>query len=919
VRPSSSASSSEGETLRGRLEREPQLPVAEAVRIAVAIARALDQAHRSGTVHPDLTPENIFLAKDPSGAPIRPILTVVGIGPALDAAAGNRLPEVGPGLGNPAYLSPEQAAGGPADGRSDLYALGCLTYEMLAGSPPFTGPSRQAILARHAADRPPPLRTVRATVPQSIASAIERALAKRPGDRFQTGDAFARALTMEPSSRPFSRLLPDVPRLALAAVLGVLLGSGGIAYLRRSPARAVVPSAATIAVLPFAAEEGDSALARLGRDLAITVGVGLDGVGGLRVADRLGSAAETRDLAGLSLEEGAAVARRLGARSVLRGRLSAAGPLARLELGLHDVANLELVGKGVTVRAHRDSIRALTDSAVWMLLRQVWRRGEPPSPSLAAVTTRSLPALRAFLDGERELEAMRLEQAALAFRSAIAADSTFWLAHYRYALAQSWNESTVEPEVLQVVRMHRADFPEREQLLMALLVDSMPLTERVGRARAVTQRFPEYWPGWLAYADVLAHAGPFVGHDRTETVEALGRVVALNPRVVAAWEHLFKLSLGRGYAATPGVATRLTELGWAENERQMYRLWAGLDRSDGAITPELDPLVDSLAELFALTPGEYHRRHGAFGFPLLHYGFTSAQLELNRRALRSGNVSVHPRRRAYVRTASAYAWTAGGQWDSALATLQEVVAEYSGVLGPKGFSIVAGLENYGLAVLAAWLGAIPPELADPRRPAADTAVASLTEDEGKSEWLARLAWFDGLLAFTRKDGKALQVARKDAGQSGYVYAQRVERSLGAFDRALSGDRAGAGRELATLEDHCVDHDDCDMFLFTPHIGVHRLAAAQWLAEAGDGERARRLLRWQDIYAFGGWRWTFHEVLAAPTYLARGRLEEAAGNREGAREHYQQFLMRYRQPIPSQAHLVEEARQALVRLQEPARP
>ena len=873
----------------------------EAVRIAVGIARWLDQAHRSGWVHRDLAPENILLARDPSGA-------------------STRLTETGPGLGNPAYLSPEQAAGGPVDGRSDLYALGCIAYEMLAGSPPFTGPSRQAILARHVSDPPPPLRTVRATVPEFIESAIERALAKRPDDRFQTGDAFARALAREPSSRPFPRLVPGVPRLALTVVvLGVLLGAGSLAYLRRSAIRTVVPSAATIAVLPFAAEEGDSALARLGRDLAITVGAGLDGVGGLRVADRLGAVAETGDLGSLSLEEAAAVARRLGARSVLRGRLSAAGRLARLELGLHEVANLELVGKGVTVLAHRDSIRALTDSAVWMLLRQVWRRGEPPSPSLAAVTTRSLPALRAFLDGERELEAMRLEQAALAFRSAIAADSTFWLAHYRYALAQSWNESTVEPEVLQVVRTHRADFPEREQLLMALLVDSMPLTERVGRARAVTQRFPEYWPGWLAYADILAHAGPFVGHDRTETVEALGRVVALNPRVVAAWEHLFKLSLGRGYAATPGVATRLTELGWADNERQMYRLWAGLDRSDGAITPELDPLVDSLAELFALTPGEYHRRHGAFGFPLLHYGFISAQLELNRRALRSGNVSVHPRRRAYVRTASAYAWTASGQWDSALATLQEVVAEYSGLLGPKGFSIVAGLENYGLAVLAAWLGAIPPERADPRRPAAVTAVASLTEEEGKSEWLARLAWLDGLLAFTRKDGKALQAARKDAGQSGYVHAQRVERSLGAFDRALSGDRAGAGRELATLEDHCLDHDDCDMFLFTPHIGVHRLAAAQWLAEVGDVEQARRLLRWQDIYTFGGWRWTLHEVVAAPTYLARGRLEEAAGDPERAREHYQQFLMRYRHPIPSQAHLVEEARQALARLQEPARP
>jgi hypothetical protein len=249
--------------------------------------------------------------------------------------------------------------------------------------------------------------------------------------------------------------------------------------------------------------------------------------------------------------------------------------------------------------------------------------------------------------------------------------------------------------------------------------------------------------------------------------------------------------------------------------------------------------------------------------------------------------------------------------------MQGVVAEYTGVLGPSGLSIVVGLENYGLAVIAAWLGAVPAELARVRRAAAVTAVDSRTEEEGRSEWLARLAWFDGLLAFTRGDRHAVQAARGDAARSGYEYADRVDRSLAAFGKALAGDRRGAALELATLEDHCLEGNECDLFLFTPHIGVHRLAAAQWVAEAGDVERARRLLRWQDIYTFGGWRWTLHEVLAAPTYLARGRLEEIAGNRERAREHYQQFLVRYQQPIPSQTHLVEEARQALARLQEPA--
>ena len=906
----------EGETLRERLEREVQLPASEAVRIARAIAGALDHMHAKGFVHGDVSPENILLATEPSSAPARPILVGFGLARTRDDAGGERLAEEDMLPGNPTYMSPEQAADGPVDPRSDLYALGCVTYEMLAGGPPFSGRSREAVLAQHAADPPPPLATVRATVPKSIVEAIERALAKRPEDRFETGAAFERALA---AGRAQGRLLRGghgvLTAGIAAAAVGVLSLAGGIAYVGRSRAPDIVPSAASMAVLPLAAEGGDSGLVRLGQDLAVTIGAGLDGVGGLEVASRLGLA-EANDGRSLSLEAGAELARRLGASSFVRGTLRGARPLVRLDLALHQVDGLLQVGESIAVVTHRDSIRALTDSAVWLLLRQVWRRGEPPSPSLAAVTTGSLPALRAFLDGERELEAMRLEQAALAFQSAMAADSTFWLAHYRYALTQSWREEGVEPEVLQVLRLHRTGLPETEQLLVALMVDTMALVERVERSLAVTRRFPDYWPGWLAHADLLTHAGPFIGHDRSEALRAFGHTVAINPKLVAAWEHIFKLSLGRGYADTPRVVEQLLELGVPEEEEQMFRLWAGLDHTGGAITADLEPLVDSLAELFASTPGEYHRRHGAFGVPLLHFGFTSAQLVLNRRALRRGNVSMHPRRRSSVRTGSAYVWASMGRWDSAFTTLNQAAQDHAGLLGPTGFSIVVGLENYGLAVLAAWLGATPPGEADPLRALALKTVESLSDDEGKLEALARLAWYDGLLAFTRGDRGALQTAGEHAARSGYGEGPRVARSLGAFGRALAGDRLGAGLELATMEDHCLDQDGCDMFLATPPIGVHRLAAAQWLSEAGDVERARRLLRWQDIYVLGGWRWLLHDVLAAPTYLARGRLEEAAGNRERASEHYQQFLRRYRNPVPSQAHLVQEARQALARMQEP---
>ncbi|HET6347167.1 MAG TPA: serine/threonine-protein kinase, partial [Myxococcota bacterium] len=181
----------QGESLRTRLERDRQLPIEDTLKIARELAGALTYAHERGVIHRDLKPENVLL----SGSPSRPgvagdwhvLLADFGIAKALDAAGGDRLTETGLALGTPAYMSPEQAsAERNVDGRSDLYALGCVVYEMLAGQPPFSGPTAQAILARHAVDPAPSLRSVRQTVPQEVERAITRALAKVPADRFAT-------------------------------------------------------------------------------------------------------------------------------------------------------------------------------------------------------------------------------------------------------------------------------------------------------------------------------------------------------------------------------------------------------------------------------------------------------------------------------------------------------------------------------------------------------------------------------------------------------------------------------------------------------------------------------------------------------------------------------------------------------------
>ena len=181
----------EGETLRARLGREKQLPVDEAVRIAREVADALDYAHRHGVIHRDIKPENILLHDG------RALVADFGI--ALAAArseGGTRMTETGMSLGTPHYMSPEQAMGErEITAKSDVYALGCVLYEMLTGEPPFTGPTAQAIIARVMTEEPRSLTLQRKTIPPHVEAAVLTALSKLPADRFATAAQFAEALS----------------------------------------------------------------------------------------------------------------------------------------------------------------------------------------------------------------------------------------------------------------------------------------------------------------------------------------------------------------------------------------------------------------------------------------------------------------------------------------------------------------------------------------------------------------------------------------------------------------------------------------------------------------------------------------------------------------------------------------------------
>jgi tRNA A-37 threonylcarbamoyl transferase component Bud32/TolB-like protein len=883
----------EGESLRARLARSGELSLREALRVLRDVAAALDYAHRRGIIHRDIKPDNVLLSGGEA------LVTDFGVAKALTASATageTGLTELGVALGTPAYMAPEQAAADPlVDHRADLYAFGCLAYECLSGEPPFAGRPTRALLAAQLTETPEALARRRPNLPPALTTLVMRCLEKRPADRPQTASEVLAVLdgAMTPSGEAPPTVRVDAARrgrrwtLLAALAAGVVAVAGGAALLKARSGPRVTPSAAFIAVMPLTPASPDSALARLGRDLTVTLSANLDGVGEIRTVDALTILAQVRPSeATPSLADAAALSRRLGAKSVLQGTLVRTGGMVRAHVGLFTTDSAAAVTR-VTARGPLDDVTGLTDSITWAVLRQVWRTRGSPTPSIAAVTTHSVPALRAFLEGERAITKGQFGRAEEAFGRALEADSSFWLAYRRYDFARSYNFKPVDSVIVARYRANRQSLPERERLLIeALMPDS--LSESMARLQELTRRFPDFWPAWWEYAEELTHEAGLLGHTRSEAQAALERTIALNPDLTGAWDHLLWMAIqNRDSAATrralaANARVHIDSLWLADG--QNYYLGVRMAARE-LLAPDSAPaLMDSV---LLETPARLS------SVVFLAYGFPKAQIELSRRGLRrglTGSRAKDPRR------VIASAFAGAGAWDSALVAADEL-AEEDG-------SADATLFRYGQAVTAAWLGAVDIGAASRRRPARTPESA---------EDAADLVWLDGILAYARGDRTALEQARESLRTSPDTAAPDLVRSLAAFETYLRGDHARAATELGRLERERAQlhrNDDAHTLL----AGIDRLAASRWLAAAGDTAQALSLLHWTETVLAPHEKWILAtRVLAGPALLEQARLEEGRGRTGEARRAYSQFLEWYQLPATRERRLVQEAQSALARL------
>jgi len=529
----------EGESLRERLSRDGQLPLDEALRIAREVADALAYAHGLGLVHRDIKPENILLGAGHA------VVADFGIARAISAAGTERLTATGVAIGTPAYMSPEQSTDDiHLDRRSDVYSLGCVLYEMLAGEPPFTGPSAQAIVARRLAERPRSLRVVRPAIPLAVEDAVAIALATVPADRYVGAAEFAKALELAAELTPVRGWRPR--RSAIASVLALMAVLALATTLQRQ-FRASPPPGVDVVVVPFEYTQATELEARPQARAHDLFAAALRWIPGVRVIEgypqqRLGQRWQASSVEDLLRE-----ARRLGGSYLVTGAVLPAAAGSRVTVELYAVGTGARIANG-DEHAASDSLEGPVARLALRVAGALAERREltlgPPSDLLSA--TSSAVAIGRLMDGQAAYWRLDFDAASAAFRAALAADSDCLLAYHRLSVAEVWRHDNAAALDAVETGLRRAPgrAPRWAELLRAQRYYLM------GQGDSAIWAFQEAvldtpWEidAWLGLGEALFHFGGLAGHRPLDAQPALERVITMDSSFAPIYDHLVDVAL----------------------------------------------------------------------------------------------------------------------------------------------------------------------------------------------------------------------------------------------------------------------------------------------------------------------------------------------------------------------------------------
>jgi serine/threonine-protein kinase len=889
----------DGESLRQRLTREPQLPLPEALRITRAVADALGYAQRQGIIHRDVKPENILLQAE------RCVLADFGLARAVDAAS-ERLTETGFALGTPAYMSPEQgAADRHLDARSDIYSLGCVVYEMLAGEPPFTGRTAQALIARRLTDPVPDLCTVR-DVPRQVERVVRQALARSPADRFADAPAFARALEAA-ASAPRVTSSPAVRRglLAVGTALLVVLVGAAVWLRARSPAEDA-RDADLLAVAPFEVLEPSLQVWREG--MGDVLSRTLDGAGPIRtvsptvVLRRWSGRADPA-----SAEE---LGRRTGAGLVVYG---AVVPRGRDSVTLRATLLDRVGGTGKTdieVSGETARMGELADSLGVRALQALSSGRAIGSVRGTSIGSKSLPALKAFLQGEQFYRRGLWDSALTRYDQAIGADSTFALALVRMALVLGWNPPTAgayrpREEYMRRATLHNHGLPPRDSLLIvadSFRIGAQEVREPEAWARMklrsltaveeAVRRYPEDPMSWYELGNWRSSDPWPIAAPPAVRLEAFARAIALDPGFAPPYEQMpgLLLKLGRPEEARQSAATYLA-LYPTSPHRSPIRLAALLLDPSATGRAEAEQILDT-ASVFTVWLAVIHQEIASWP--------DTAETAI-RVLRRLGEPGRDP--------GGGPPWVLDSlMWPQYLAQalafrghLREAFAVDELLLRQPSASRWSGFLDPFLNL--SLLGIIPDSLARATFGRSLESAASWADlftprhFRGLPWWLSR----GDTAALARFGALAARTARAPPTPRAALRARLLGETSAGFLDLARGDSMAAIRKLSAIPDTL-----CLADWYTTDCFHLNLTLARLLAARGDDRRAGALL--------DRWRWSGDvSPLFVLATLELGRIAERLGDTRKAAECYGFVVAAWRRPDPELLPYVAEARDGLARL------